>query len=46
MKSDWPGLLILASIILFITVSELDLNSPAFASAYNWFGLWSGPSPG
>lgn len=46
MKSAWLGFLVLASILLFITVSEIDLNSAAFASAYNWFGLWSGPSAG
>ncbi len=43
-KSHWPAALVLAGILFFITVSEIDVNSPAFASAYNWFGLWTGGS--
>jgi len=46
LKSDWPGLLVVAGMIFFITVSEFELNSPAFSSAYNWFGLWAGPLSG
>jgi hypothetical protein len=45
-KVVWPGFLVLAGFVFFITVSEIELNSPAFDSAYNWFGLWSGPSSG
>jgi hypothetical protein len=43
-KSAWPAALVLAGILFFVTVSEIDVNSPAFASAYNWFGLWTGGS--
>jgi hypothetical protein len=43
-KSPWPAALVLAGILFFVTVSEIDVNSPAFASAYNWFGLWTGGS--
>jgi hypothetical protein len=46
LKSDWPGLLVVAGIVFFISVSEFELNSPAFSSAYNWFGLWAGPLAG
>jgi hypothetical protein len=43
LNSDWPGLLVLGGILFFVTVSEMELNSPVFSSAYNWFGLWAGP---
>jgi Predicted membrane protein (DUF2142) len=41
-KSPWPGALVLAGILFFVTVSEVDINSAALSSAYNWFGLWAG----
>jgi hypothetical protein len=44
-KRAWAGAIVLAGILFFVTASEIDLNSPAFASAYNWFGLWSGGPP-
>jgi hypothetical protein len=44
-KRAWAGAIVLAGILFFVTASEIDLNSAAFASAYNWFGLWSGGSP-
>jgi hypothetical protein len=43
-KSAWPAALVLAGLLFFVTVSEVDINSRAFASAYNWFGLWTGGS--
>jgi hypothetical protein len=43
-KSPWPAAIVLVAILFFVTVSEIEINSPAFASAYNWFGLWTGGS--
>jgi hypothetical protein len=43
-NTPWPAALVLAGIVFFVTISEIDVNSPAFASAYNWFGLWTGGS--
>jgi len=39
-KSDRNRLLVLGAIMLVITISEVVLSAPAFASQYNWFHLF------
>jgi len=43
-KSDRLRLLALAGIALFVAISQIAINAPAFFSQYNWFHLWTAPS--
>jgi hypothetical protein len=42
--NDRLRLLALAGIAVLIAVSEIKLSAPVFASAFNWFHLWTGPA--
>ena len=35
----WPRIILVGSIVLFVTVSQSAVNRPAFSSDYNWFHL-------
>ncbi len=39
LQTAWPGAIVLTVFLFFVTLSELELNSVAFDSEYNWFGL-------